>query len=268
MLTAADVEQKTFSTALRGYDLDEVDDFLDEVVATLRDLNEKLDEARNARAMAPPPESESAPAPSVEGETQPSVDESAVGRALIAAQAAADKLLADAENEATRLLARAQEQAESWETEKQERKAEAEAEMAALAARVRSVRSQLAVLAEEVSRKLDDMDAVIVDEGRDGNGDSDAPEESPADGGGVDAGTFTGDSSPNDATSAETETSSDAAGRGTDHLDEILNGVAADLQLDDSETQPPDEDHLMGGGEIFETEDDHEEPGSDQDGDD
>ena len=30
-LTPIDVQQKTFATALRGYDLDEVDDFLDAV---------------------------------------------------------------------------------------------------------------------------------------------------------------------------------------------------------------------------------------------
>ncbi|TDI37156.1 MAG: DivIVA domain-containing protein, partial [Acidobacteria bacterium] len=32
-MTPSDVEQKTFSTVLRGYDLDEVDDFLDDVIA-------------------------------------------------------------------------------------------------------------------------------------------------------------------------------------------------------------------------------------------
>ena len=67
MLTAADVEQKTFSTALRGYDLDEVDDFLDEVVATLKELGQQLEEARAGRvetaavitpAPAPEPEEE------------------------------------------------------------------------------------------------------------------------------------------------------------------------------------------------------------------
>ena len=40
MLTPSDVEQRTFGTALRGYDVGEVDEFLDEVVATLRRLQE------------------------------------------------------------------------------------------------------------------------------------------------------------------------------------------------------------------------------------
>ena len=46
-LTPIDVQQKTFGTALRGYDLDEVDDFLDEVVTTLKSYEERLTEAQN-----------------------------------------------------------------------------------------------------------------------------------------------------------------------------------------------------------------------------
>ena len=41
-ITPADIEKKTFSTALRGYDLDEVDDFLDEMVVAVRGLEEEL----------------------------------------------------------------------------------------------------------------------------------------------------------------------------------------------------------------------------------
>ena len=48
-LTPADVEGKTFGTALRGYDLDEVDDFLDDVVGTLRDLQDQVASARAAQ---------------------------------------------------------------------------------------------------------------------------------------------------------------------------------------------------------------------------
>ena len=45
-ITPADIEKKTFSTALRGYDLDEVDDFLDEMVVAVRELEEELAQAR------------------------------------------------------------------------------------------------------------------------------------------------------------------------------------------------------------------------------
>jgi DivIVA domain-containing protein len=45
-ITPADIEKKTFSTALRGYDLDEVDDFLDEMVVAVRELEGELTQAR------------------------------------------------------------------------------------------------------------------------------------------------------------------------------------------------------------------------------
>jgi cell division initiation protein len=41
LITALDVESKTFSRALRGYDPDQVDDFLDQIVETLRLMAEK-----------------------------------------------------------------------------------------------------------------------------------------------------------------------------------------------------------------------------------
>jgi cell division initiation protein len=156
MLTPSDIEQKTFSTALRGYDLDEVDDFLDEVIATMRDLQEQLAEARSSAARAP----------------DPVADESAVGRALIAAQAAADQILeaarvdadrtlADAKEEGDRVMTGAREQADEFIAERDSKKAEAEAEMRVLAEHVSNIRTQLALLATAVADKLDEMDALI-----------------------------------------------------------------------------------------------------------
>jgi len=267
MLTPADVEQKTFSTALRGYDLDEVDDFLDEVVATLRELTEQLDQARLAGAGVeavvtpvlapapepepviepkPEPEPEPEPAPELEPEPEepiteapsPRIDESAIGRALVAAQTAADRLLEDAQSEAGRIVDEAKTEADSWTAEREEKKREAEAEIAALTARVASVRSELSVLADEVAEKLDEMDSVIEGSGdtetgpdveSDGDGDGDDhkadvvaiaadPEEDTMDGGEADDDVETGHGYD--------------SGNGADHLDEILTGVANDLQLD------------------------------------
>ncbi|MEX1271686.1 MAG: DivIVA domain-containing protein, partial [Acidimicrobiia bacterium] len=45
-LTPIDVQQKTFGTALRGYDLDEVDDFLDDIVTSLKDYEQRLRDAQ------------------------------------------------------------------------------------------------------------------------------------------------------------------------------------------------------------------------------
>jgi len=263
MLTAADVEQKTFSTALRGYDLDEVDDFLDEVVSTIKELSEKLEEARSAQMAAPVPSPEleavapeaetpeaEAPEPEVVSEPEPekaaapAIDESAVGRALIAAQAAADKLLEDAESQASRMLEDAKEEADTWETEKEAKKVEAQAEMANLAERVRSVRSELAVLASHVSGNLDEMDSVIassgVDNEDDGSGDDigdDANQVTILD---------TDDSDDSDGNEAETGVVDTDTANGADHLDQILTGVAADLQIgepdDDSEADEYEDD--------------------------
>ena len=150
-LSPADVEQKTFSTALRGYDLDEVDDFLDEVVATIRELNDKLTSAPAA-----------APAAPVErvavGE---GLDESAVGRALIAAQETADQIISDARREAERIIREADTEADLMVSERDKRKADAEAEMSLLTEHVAGVRSQLAVLATAVADRLDEMDETI-----------------------------------------------------------------------------------------------------------
>ena len=44
-LSPEDVEQVKFRVALRGYAVDEVDVFLDQVTDTIRDLNRRLDEA-------------------------------------------------------------------------------------------------------------------------------------------------------------------------------------------------------------------------------
>ncbi len=91
-LTPSDVEKTTFSTALRGYDLNEVDDFLDQVVVAIRDLEGDLSEAKTSLAGA---ESDGTPASGA--------DEATLGRALLAAQQVADKLIEDATVESDRV---------------------------------------------------------------------------------------------------------------------------------------------------------------------
>lgn len=261
MLTASDVEQKTFSTALRGYDLDEVDDFLDEVVATIKQLTEQLDEARSVRddtpaVMTTPPTPQPEPEPELEPEPpaappRPDIDESAIGRALVAAQNAADSLLEEAQTEASRIVDEARSEADSWSAERDEKRRRAGVEMAALATRVASVRSELTVLAGEVAVKLDDMDSVIADASEDviiDDEDQDAsPDASP------DASHDDWDESASgdieDGTEGDSEGAEPAPGEGSsnpsDPLDDILNGVATDLQLrsdHDEQSGDPDED--------------------------
>ncbi|HEU5112768.1 MAG TPA: DivIVA domain-containing protein [Acidimicrobiia bacterium] len=158
-ITPADIEKKTFSTALRGYDLDEVDDFLDEMVVAVRELEEELARAKERVAqLENDPEAmavaAAAPAP-------PGPDESAVGRALIAAQAAADRMLEEARTEADQIVGGARSEADTFAMERDQKKAAVDAEMAEMTGLVAGVRNKLAVLATTVADKLDEMDAVV-----------------------------------------------------------------------------------------------------------
>jgi cell division initiation protein len=269
MLTPADVEQKTFSTALRGYDLDEVDDFLDEVVATIRGLTEQLEEAQATTLAAPPPQPEPAAevaepeaAPELEAAPEPEtprpeIDESAIGRALVAAQTAADRLLEEAEAQAARIVDEAKSEADSWSEEREAKRREAEAEISALTSRVAAVRSELAVLASEVSQKLDDMDSVI--EGSTGDTvpltDNEGDQGDEVDEGYVESGSESWGNAPDPVDSPDSADPVDSlldSPEETDHLDEILTGVATDLQL------RSDDDYPTGAGDEAEDEDEDE----------
>ena len=98
-LTPIDVQQKTFATALRGYDLDEVDDFLDAVVVALKDYDQRLSDAQERIS-------------TLEAELNDKGDaEGAIARALVAAQRSADAIVADAKEEAQRILSDADSEA-------------------------------------------------------------------------------------------------------------------------------------------------------------
>jgi DivIVA domain-containing protein len=156
-ITPSDIEKKTFSTALRGYDLDEVDDFLDEMVVAVRELNDELIQTKTRLAELESDPTALAAAPAMR--TEP--DESAVGRALVAAQQAADRMLEDARSEADKIVGDARSEADTFALERDERKAAVDAEMAEMTGLVSGVRTQLAVLATTVADKLDEMDAVV-----------------------------------------------------------------------------------------------------------
>ncbi len=160
-ITPADIEKKTFSTALRGYDLDEVDDFLDEMVVAVRELEEELVQAKERVAQLESDPDAVAALAAVSAAPPPAPDESAVGRALIAAQAAADRMLDEARSEADKIVGDARSEADTFARERDQKKAEVDAEMAEMTGLVAGVRNQLAVLATTVADKLDEMDAVV-----------------------------------------------------------------------------------------------------------
>ena len=168
-LTPSEVEQKTFSTALRGYNLDEVDDFLDEIVRSMRKLHQELEEARGARVEAAPVEPEplgdvgisSVAVPVVEPPPPLPIDESAVGKALVAAQETAERIVTDARSEAEQILARARSEADTFEERRLQRKADAEQEISQIDVLVDRVKRELAGLSTAVGADLDEMTRTI-----------------------------------------------------------------------------------------------------------
>ena len=143
-LTPQDVQGKQFATVRlkEGYDMQEVDDFLDEVQAELERIQRENDELRDKLAavtrgggvaaslehVAPPQSSGHGPTPPPSAavseptlgtgphglDGQPS---EAAAKVLALAQKTADQLVGDAKEEADRLLADAQQRAEKIDSE-------------------------------------------------------------------------------------------------------------------------------------------------------
>ena len=134
-LTPEDVQDKQFATVRlkEGYDMEEVDDFLDEVQAELERLRRENDElrdklaavtrggglapvaeapARQSESPTPPPSS--AAAPPAGAQSQPS---DAAAKVLALAQRTADELVAEAKAEADRLLTDARQRADKIDAE-------------------------------------------------------------------------------------------------------------------------------------------------------
>jgi DivIVA domain-containing protein len=117
-LTPADVANKQFKIAFRGYSLDEVDAFLDEVEQELGRLLRENTEIKGSRAAAPfaeppapaltAPAPPPAPAPLAPGEGQ-----EAALRTLLLAQRTADEVVAEARADAARIVADAQGRADN-----------------------------------------------------------------------------------------------------------------------------------------------------------
>lgn len=145
-LTPIDIQQKTFGPELRGYNMDEVDDFLDDVVVALKDYDQRLrDSEDRIRAL----EAEL----STRGE-----DESAISRALVAAQKQADALLAEARSDAERIRAEAQGEADQLRDERDAEKMALTQDIARMRATVADMKRRIVELAGSVQSDLDSMD--------------------------------------------------------------------------------------------------------------
>ncbi len=159
-LKPSDIEHKTFSTALRGYDLGEVDDFLDEVIGTIRDLEERVAALQANRSL------DAVPA------VEPIDEATSVGRALIIAQETADRIVSEARDDAEKVLGEARSEADQIRGEARaeadtlaaEREAvrqEALKSIAELSDRVARVRTDLAALSGLATERVAEMDVML-----------------------------------------------------------------------------------------------------------
>ncbi|HUP16573.1 MAG TPA: DivIVA domain-containing protein [Acidimicrobiia bacterium] len=148
-LTPNDVEQKAFTQALRGYQMDEVDDFLDEIVTTLRSYDQRLRDAQDKiRALETDAVSRGG-------------DETTISRAILVAQRSADALVAEARVEADRIKHSAKAETESLSAGRDMERSRLQAEIDAMRERVSSLRETLTTLASAIGNQVGDMEAEI-----------------------------------------------------------------------------------------------------------
>lgn len=145
-LTPIDIQQKTFGPELRGYNMDEVDDFLDEVVSALKDHDQRVRDAQDRiRAL----EAEL----STRGE-----DESAISRALVNAQKQVDAMLAEAGVEVERIRGEAQSEVDGLLADRDRERLAHTQEIARMRATVADLKRRVSDLSASVAENLDQVD--------------------------------------------------------------------------------------------------------------
>ena len=150
-LTPNDVEQKAFTQALRGYQMDEVDDFLDEIVTTLRSYDQRLRDAQDKiRALETDAVSRGG-------------DETTISRAILVAQRSADALLAEARGEADRIKHSAKAETDSLSAQRDMERNRLQSEIDGMRERVSGLRETLATLASAIGGQVGDMEAEMAD---------------------------------------------------------------------------------------------------------
>jgi cell division initiation protein len=150
-LTPNDVEQKAFTQALRGYQMDEVDDFLDEIVTSLRSYDQRLRDAQDKiRALETDALSRGG-------------DETTISRAILVAQRSADALLAEARGEADRIKLSAKAETESLSAQRDMERNRLQSEIDGMRQRVSGLRETLGTLASAIGSHVGDMEAEMAD---------------------------------------------------------------------------------------------------------
>jgi DivIVA domain-containing protein len=119
-LTPADVANKQFKITFRGYSLDEVDSFLDEVEGELGRLLRENTDLKTGRPAAPAfqaPTAAPVTAPPPAAPLAPGEGQEAALRTLLLAQRTADEVVAEARAEAAKIVAEAQGRADNVDNE-------------------------------------------------------------------------------------------------------------------------------------------------------
>lgn len=120
-LTPADVANKQFKITFRGYSLDEVDSFLDEVEGELGRLLRENNDLKTGRPAAPAFQAPAAPpqpaVPPPSAPLAPGEGQEAALRTLLLAQRTADEVVAEARAEAAKILSDAQGRAANLDNE-------------------------------------------------------------------------------------------------------------------------------------------------------
>jgi DivIVA domain-containing protein len=141
VLSAQDVHDKQFKLVRQstGYDIDEVDAFLDEVETAIRQMSEELAAARAGQSESAEPADMGMPAGEPAAEAAPA---SAAG-ILEFAQRTADEYVAEARRRADSLLGEAEQSARAAVADLEAQRTELEARVAALRAFETQVRTRL-----------------------------------------------------------------------------------------------------------------------------
>jgi len=150
-LSAIDIEQKTFRVALRGYAEEEVDAFLDEVISTVRSLEQQLQEARSR-------------ATDLESRVNDSQDtEDRLTRTLVLAQKTADEVVREARFEAQQILSQARLDASEIESEQASKKERLGSEVQTLQSAVTELRAHVRGLTERLLEQVDETESAMSD---------------------------------------------------------------------------------------------------------
>lgn len=157
-LSPIDVTQQTFRVSLRGYDEGEVDGFLDEVVSSMKEYDQRLRDADERVSV-------------LEEQLQANREtEEAMRRAFVVAQRTADEIVAEARVEGDRVVSEANAQASEILTEASTKAVEISAdqvrerdqlqgELTSLRSTVATLKNQMRNLAQGVLPELELLDA-------------------------------------------------------------------------------------------------------------